>query len=470
MAQRYQGGGFVTIDYPHRSNGRMHTIEQHAQALADGTTTSRALIEQCLARIADPRGEGSRAFIKVHTESARAMADAMDILRRAGRVPSRYAGIPISFKDLFDIAGEPTPAGSRVLADAPPAAAHASVVQRMLAAGFVPVGRTNMTEFAFSGLGINPHYGTPLSPWDREAGRIPGGSSSGTAVSVSDGMAVAGLGTDTGGSCRIPAAFCGIVGYKPTARRVPITGVLPLAPRLDSVGPLAPSVSCCAIIDAVLAGEAPALPVPCNLDGLRLAVPTNVVLDGTDGTVATAFEHTLTALSRAGVRVSHIAVPEFDEVSAVNAKGGLAASEAYAWHRALLAEKGDGYDPRIRVRIERGERMSAADYVGLVAVRDHLIAALDARTRGLDALIMPTVPIVAPRIVELENEREYNRINMHILRNTILANFFDRCSISLPCHSADEAPVGLMLVGETLGDARLFGMAAAIESLLRPPT
>ena len=188
---------------PDRSNGRMRTVEQHAQALANGTITSRALVEHCLARIADPNGEGSRALIKVHAESARAMADAMDNLRRTGRAPSRYAGIPISLKDLFDIADEPTPAGSRVLADAPAAAAHAPVVQRMLAAGFVPVGRTNMTEFAFSGLGINPHYGTPLSPWDRTNGRIPGGSSSGTAVSVSDGMAVAGLGTDTGGSCRI---------------------------------------------------------------------------------------------------------------------------------------------------------------------------------------------------------------------------------------------------------------------------
>ena len=236
----------------------MRTIEDHAKALADGSTSSRALVEQCLARIADPGGEGARAFIKVHAGPARAMADAMDTLRRVGREPSRYAGIPVALKDLFDIAGEATPAGSRVLADAPSAAAHAPVVQRMLAAGFVPVGRTNMTEFAFSGLGINPHYGTPCSPWDRAARRIPGGSSSGTAVSVSDGMAVAGLGTDTGGSCRIPAAFCGIVGYKPTARRVPITGVLPLAPSLDSVGPLAPSVACCAVIDAVLAGETPA--------------------------------------------------------------------------------------------------------------------------------------------------------------------------------------------------------------------
>jgi aspartyl-tRNA(Asn)/glutamyl-tRNA(Gln) amidotransferase subunit A len=444
----------------------MRTIEQHAQALADGRTTSRALVDECLARIADPNGEGARAFIKVHAEKARAMADAMDALRRAGREPSRYAGIPISLKDLFDIAGEPTPAGSRALADAPPAAAHAPVVQRMLAAGFVPVGRTNMTEFAFSGLGINPHYGTPRSPWDRAAGRIPGGSSSGTAVSVSDGMAAAGLGTDTGGSCRIPAAFCGIVGYKPTARRVPITGVLPLAPSLDSVGPLAPSVGCCAVIDTILSGETPSTPKPAGLDGLRLGVPNNVVLDGMDAAVSAAFERALATLSRAGARIVHMPVPEFDEVPAVNAKGGFAASEAYAWHHTLLAGKGAQYDPRIRLRIQRGERMTAVDYLDLLAARQRLIASHDARTRDVDALVMPTVPIVPPCIDELDDEQVYNRINLHILRNTALGNFFDRCSISLPCHKPGEPPVGLMLVGETLGDARLFAIAASVEAAL----
>jgi aspartyl-tRNA(Asn)/glutamyl-tRNA(Gln) amidotransferase subunit A len=444
----------------------MRTIEQYAQALADGVTTSRALVEQCLVRVTDPNGEGARSFIKVHAEKARATADAMDALRRVRRESSRYAGIPISLKDLFDIAGEPTPAGSRVLADAPPAIVHAPVVQRLLAAGFVPIGRTNMTEFAFSGLGINPHYGTPRSPWDRESGRIPGGSSSGTAVSVSDGMAIAGLGTDTGGSCRIPAAFCGIVGYKPTARRVPLTGVLPLAPSLDSVGPLAPSVACCAVIDAVLAGEEPILPIPANLNGLRLGVPANVVLDGLDAAVSSAFERSLKGLSEAGARIVHVSLPEFDEVSTVNAKGGFAASEAYAWHHALLAEKGAGYDPRIRKRIERGERMTAVDYLELIAARQRLVAGLNARTLEFDALVMPTVPIVPPRIAELDDEREYNRINLHILRNTALGNFFDRCSITLPCHREGEPPAGLMLIGETLGDARLFSIAAAIEAVM----
>jgi aspartyl-tRNA(Asn)/glutamyl-tRNA(Gln) amidotransferase subunit A len=227
----------------------MNTIAEAAAALASGRTTSRALVETALDRIADPAGEGARTFVRTYPTQARASADAIDALRRANRAPSPFAGIPVSLKDLLDVAGEPTPAGSVVLADAPLATAHAPVVQRLLAAGLIPVGRTNMTEFAFSGVGINPHYGTPRSPYGRQAdgsGRVPGGSSSGAAVSVSDHMAFAAIGTDTGGSCRIPAAFCGVVGYKPTQRRVPRDGVLPLSTTLDSIGPLARTVACCA--------------------------------------------------------------------------------------------------------------------------------------------------------------------------------------------------------------------------------
>jgi len=445
----------------------MRAIEDLAQSLADGRTTSRALVEDALARIGDASGEGARAFIKVHAEQARAAADGVDQARRVGLPVGRYAGIPIALKDLFDISGQPTPAGSTVLANAPPATANAPVVQRMLNAGFIAMGRVNMTEFAFTGLGINPHYGTPTSPWDRASARIPGGSSSGTAVAVADGMAAAGLGTDTGGSCRIPAAFCGVVGYKPTARRVPITGVLPLAPSLDSVGPLTPSVACCAVIDAILAGEEPIVPVPAPLAGLRLAVPENVVLDGMDTTVATTFDRALSVLSGAGAQIARLRFAAFDAIAAVNAKGGFAASEAYAWHRTLLATKGAEYDPRIRVRIMRGEAMSAADYLDLMAARRRIIAKFDVSTRDFDCVVMPTVPIVAPRIAALDDEREYNRVNMHVLRNTALGNFLDRCAISIPCHRAGDAPVGLMLMGETMGDARLFRIAAAAETALR---
>ena len=444
----------------------MRRIDDIAADLMVGRATSRALIEESLARIGDPDGEGSRTFTKVYADQARAVADAADALRKVGRSPGRYAGVPIVLKDLFDVAGEPTAAGSKVLADAAPAAANAPVVARMLAAGFIPVGRVNMTEFAFSGLGINPHYGTPSSPWDRGSRRIPGGSSSGTAVAVADGMAAAGLGTDTGGSCRIPAAFCGVVGYKPTARRIPIDGVLPLAPSLDSVGPLAPSVRCCATIDAVLAGAATDALVPRRLDGLRLALPENIVLDGMDATVSATFDRALTVLSAAGARIERVVFPVFEQVQAANARGGFAASEAYAWHRHLLATKGSGYDPRIRVRISRGELMTAADYVDLVSARARLIAEFDAATAPYDCVVTPTVPIVAPRIADLDDERQYNSINMLVLRNTALGNFFDRCSISLPCHRPGDAPVGLMLTGETMGDARLLGIAMAVEAAL----
>ena len=444
----------------------MRTIEDHAQALQAGTVSARELVETSLARIADPAGEGGRAFITVHAAQARAMADAVDGLRRAGRSPwlhgGRYAGIPISLKDLCDIAGETTTAGSVALADAPPATAHAPVVARLLGAGFIPMGRTNMTEFAFSGLGINPHHGTPKAPWDRATGRIPGGSSSGAGVSVADGMVVGALGTDTGGSCRIPAAYCGVVGYKPTARRVPIGGVVPLSTSLDSIGPLANSVACCAALDAVMAGASPTPVVPMPLAGLRLGLVENFFLDGMDAAVSAAFDAALAKLSAAGARIVRMQLPLVNDIVAANAKGGFAASEAFAWHRALLARAGDRYDPRIRPRIERGSGMSAADYIDLLAERTRIIAAANAATRDVDALIMPTSPIVPPPIAALDDLAEYNRVNLLSLRNCAVGNFLDRCAISLPCHASGEAPVGLMLVGETMGDARLFAMAAAV--------
>ncbi len=444
----------------------MRTVYELAAALEAGTTSARALVEACLSRIEDPAGEGARVFIKVYASQARAAADAMDLLRRSGRAPSVFAGIPFSLKDLFDVAGEPTPAGSVVLADAPPAAESALLVRRMLAAGFVPMGRTNMTEFAFSGLGINPHHGTPASPWDRANRRIPGGSSSGAAVSVSDGMAFAALGTDTGGSCRVPAAMCGVVGYKPTARRVPISGVLPLSPSLDSVGPLANTVACCAVVDAVLAGERPGPIAAMALSGLRLAVPSNIVLDGLAAEVASAFARALKILQTKGAVISQVRFAPMDEIGPAHARGTFAAGEAFAWHRALLAREGGRYDPRIRPRIERGSGMLAADYIDLLAARAGIVARMDAATRDFDALVMPTCPLLPPRMADLDDEGEYNRVNLLQLRNTTLGNFLDRCAISVPCQRPGEAPVGLMLMGETLGDAKLFRVAASVEAAL----
>jgi aspartyl-tRNA(Asn)/glutamyl-tRNA(Gln) amidotransferase subunit A len=449
----------------------MQTIADAAAALADGLVSASALVEAALDRIADPSGEGGRAFTAVHAEDARRAAGAMDTLRRAGREPSPWAGIPITVKDLFDERGHPTRAGSVALRDAPPAVATAPAVARLQRLGFVVLGRTNMTEFAFSGLGVNPHHGTPRSPWDRATGRLPGGSSSGAAVAAADGMGFGGLGTDTGGSCRIPAALCGVVGFKPTARRVPIEGVLPLAPSLDSVGPIARSVACCAVLDAAIAGDGPA-PDPAPLPrrgvaGLRLGLPRGTFLtEDMEPAVETAFAHALSRLSAAGARVELLDLPELEELPAVNATGGFAASEAWEWHRGLIARAGDAYDPRILARIRRGERMTAADYVALVHARARITAAAAARTAPFDAVIGPTCPLVPPPIAAVEPEAEYNRVNMLLLRNTAVANFLDRCSISLPVHRPGEAPVGLMLTGEAMADRHLLTVAAAVEAAL----
>jgi aspartyl-tRNA(Asn)/glutamyl-tRNA(Gln) amidotransferase subunit A len=260
----------------------MKTLNQIAADLEAGKTTSRALVEECLAKIKDPAGEGSRTFTKVSGENALVIADLHDQLRKRGAAVSPYAGIPLSVKDLFDVAGDVTTAGSKVFADHAPAKADAPAVARLRAAGFVPVGRTNMVEFAFSALGVNPHYGTPKNPYDRKTGRIPGGSSSGAAVSLSDGMAHAALGTDTGGSCRLPAAMCGLVGFKPTQKRVPLDGCTPLSTTLDSAGPLGRNVEDCAILDSLLAAEPVALLPEVPLAGLRLGVPQTMLLDGLD--------------------------------------------------------------------------------------------------------------------------------------------------------------------------------------------
>src|SRR5882762_5074760 len=349
------------------------TLAALADDLDSGRTSARKLVDQCLARIADTSGEGARAFIHVDAEAAIEAAEAMDRLREVKAAPSPFAGIPISIKDLFDIRGQVTRAGSRALDDSAPAEADATVVARLRRAGFVVIGRTNMTEFAYSGMGINPHYGTPKGAWQRHVGHVPGGSSSGAAVSVVDGMAHGALGTDTGGSCRIPAAFNGIVGFKPTQRRVPLDGGVPLSFTLDSFGPLARTVGCCAVLDAVLANESVKPLQPRSIKGMRLAVPTTVALDELDDAVAKTFERGLETLSRQGALIERIMVPEFLDVGVMNAKGGFAASESYAWHRYLIAGSGDVYDPRVSLRILRGESISAADYIDLLEARRSLI-------------------------------------------------------------------------------------------------
>ncbi|HZH56644.1 MAG TPA: amidase [Burkholderiaceae bacterium] len=443
------------------------TVLDLQRKLDAGETTSVQLVEEALARINDPAGEGSRAFTAVWADQARAAARASDTLRQAGLARSPLEGLPVSIKDLFDVAGKVTKAGAALRRNAAPAERHAATVARLAQAGAVLIGHTNMTEFAFSGLGLNPHFGTPSSPWDRANRRIPGGSSSGAGVSVADGMAVAALGTDTGGSIRIPSAFCGLTGFKPTAARVPAKGAFPLASSLDSSGPLAASVNCCAIIDAILSGEDRPLPEVIPAPGLRLATTHSLVRDGMDAHVNATFIRTLGRLRDAGVVIDEIEIPEFLELAHINRKGGLVCAEAYAVHRDELAAREAEYDPRVASRILRGRNIDCADYIELHAERSRWQMAVEARLHGYDALLLPTVPIVAPTIAELEaSDDAYFAANALILRNPTLINFLDGCALSLPCHAAGEAPVGLMVAGPAFSDERVLQTGRSIEAIL----
>jgi aspartyl-tRNA(Asn)/glutamyl-tRNA(Gln) amidotransferase subunit A len=445
-------------------------LAQLAADLAAGRTTSRTLVETALERIADPAGQGATVFLEADAERARASADALDRLRAAGTVLSPLAGIPVSVKDLFDIEGQVTRAGSRVLAGAAPASADAPAVARLRRAGAVIVGRTNMTEFAYSGLGLNPHYGTPLSPYRRgEPGeaRIAGGSSSGAAASVADGMAAVALGTDTGGSIRIPAAWCGLTGFKPTASRIPRQGAVPLSTTLDSFGPIGVSVSCCALIDRLLAGLEPRMPQGRPLDGLRLGILTHYVTDDVEPAVAAAVDAATKHLEAAGAILEDVRFAPLDQLAWIN-RFGFSGMEAYAWHRPYIEAHSNLYDPRVLVRIEQGDAASAADYIDLLAQRAALLETAQ-RTlwQRFDAIVAPTVPIVPPRVSDCDaDDAAYARINGLVLRNPSIFNLLDACAISLPCHPRGEAPVGLMLAAAPHADDALLGTALAVERVL----
>ncbi len=384
---------------------------------------------------------------------------------RSGAV-GPLAGMQVSIKDLFDVAGQPTAAGSKVLATAPPAATDSTAIARLRAAGAVLAGRTNMVEFAFSGVGINPHYGTPVNPADTSVERIPGGSSSGAAVSVATGAAQAGLGSDTGGSIRIPAALCGVVGFKSTARLVPTTGAVPLSTSLDTVCAVTRSVQDAVAVHQVLAARSVRLRNK-PLANCRFAVVNTLMQDDLDSTVAAAFERTLVLLRASGAQIQSIDLVEINELDRINATGGLSAIESFAWHRKLIATHQADYDPRVALRILRGASMTAIDYVELVAARADWIRRVAQLLQGFDAVLSPTVPMVAPPIASvLTNDAEFFRVNGLLLRNTSVVNMLDGCGISLPCQRPGELPVGLMLWHIAMHDDAVLDAALHVESLL----
>ncbi len=427
--------------------------------------SSRDRLEQALARIANPKGEGVRACLTVYQDAARAAADAADARSAVGISLGPLDGAIVSIKDLFDVAGEPTRAGSKILAEeAKLAAADAAIVRRLRAGGAIIVAKTNMTEFAFSGIGANPHFGTPGNPRDRA--RVPGGSSAGAPVAVADGMCEISIGTDTGGSVRIPASLCGLVGFKPSRQRVPTDGAFPLSYSLDSVGPIARSVADCAKADAIMAGDSFSPLEPTALAGFRFGIAEGLPLDRLDDTVTVAFNMAIKRFDAAGVRVSREALSLFDGMSEVNAKGGISPPEACAIHRDRLQRRARDVDPNVLVRIERGCAVSVADYVQMVRERDQLVRAMDARLAGLDVLLMPTTSIVAPTIAEVADPKVFAARNAALLRNTAIINFFDLCAVTLPIPVAPALPVGLMLVARNGQDHRLLNIAAATEQLL----
>jgi len=446
-----------------RGTGHL-TIAALRERIARGGLSHEALIEQVLEAAALP--SAAQVFTRLYADAARASARHADAAQKAGVRLGALAGLPVSIKDLYDVAGETTMAGSAVCAGEPPAVRDAVAVARLRTQGAAIVGKTNMTEFAFSGVGINPHHGTPHNPADADTPRIPGGSSSGAAVSVALGLAVAGLGSDTGGSIRIPAALCGLVGFKSTQSRVPRTGAFELARSLDTVCAMARSVEDCLIADAAIA-DAPLVVRRRPLEGLRLAVPRTLMFDSIEPAVARAFERSVQALSAAGAQVVDITLAELGEIASINAPGGFSPVEASAVHRERFAAKRDGFDARVAARIALGTEVRAADYIAMQDRRRDWIVRVERALEGFDALVCPTVPIVAPPIAALAEDAAFFQANGLLLRNTFAINFLDGCAFSLPCHAPGELPVGLMLSSVRGDDARLAAAALAVEPVLR---
>jgi aspartyl-tRNA(Asn)/glutamyl-tRNA(Gln) amidotransferase subunit A len=400
----------------------------------------------------------------------RAVAEARAAAGRLGakRPLGLLDGVPVAWKDLFDVQGLPTTAGSQQRAGGPPAEHDAAVVANLSAAGMICIGRTNMTEFAYSGIGLNPHFGTPRNPYGTEP-RVPGGSSSGSAVAVARGLVPVAIGTDTGGSVRVPAALNGVVGYKATAGRYLMAGVFPLSPTLDSLGVLSRSVADATLVDAAMRRAKPAQPRPHVPNGVRIFVPTNFVLGDCEPAVLANFDAAIERLTHAGAVVERGVLPAFDAIARLGDKrGAIVAAEACAIHEALLkSDKIAGVDRRVVARLRAGAAVTLTDYLAVTFARRQLIA--DTAQRFAQYFIaFPTTPIVAPPIAALENDDErFFAANARILRNTAPGNFLDWCGVSLP-NGRDAAgmPTALLLSAMPGRDDALLSLALGCEALI----
>lgn len=423
------------------------------------------IVGAAVTRMNDPASEGARTFV-ARNYNAEKEAKAFDILRKCHATTSPLAGLPISIKDNIDIEGQPTTAGSVVLRSQPPAKRDAAIVTRLRSAGAVIMGRTNMSEFAFSGVGANPHHGTPLNPFDRNLQRIPGGSSSGASVSVADGMSVAAIGTDTGGSVRIPAALCGLTGFKPTQARVSRTGVFPLSNALDCVGVIAARVDDCRIVDEIISGQIHTSFVQ-HPKLIRLCILPGPMMDTCDGIVGQSFDSSLKVLRDSGISITNSTTDIFNIMDEMGARGSYAAAEAWESLGYLMEAHGKQIDQNIVERIKRGRTITAADFIRNNRDRLKIISTIDTIFENFDCIVSPTVPIIAPRLCEIQEPANFHKINQILLRNPSAANLLDIPSITIPCNAPGKAPVGLMLMGKRHEDGMLLAIASTIEEILQ---
>tara|TARA_R110002020_G_scaffold184947_2_gene382344 strand:- start:58347 stop:59705 length:1359 start_codon:yes stop_codon:yes gene_type:complete len=444
------------------------TLHGLARELEAESISSRDLIEYCLANVKSAGSGAATILLELDVDEVRSSADQQDRLRKCGRHSSPFAGVPFSVKDLFDVQGQVTGAGTPSRKTTPVAQRTAEAVSRLVLAGMIPFGRTNMTQFAYSGLGLNPSFGTPPNRWDGLTDYAPGGSSSGAASSVVAKFAAFGLGTDTGGSCRIPAAFQGLVGFKPTASTVSRSGMLPLSPSLDSVGPIARTVGCCAAVWQLLSGVSRDLSqIHDNFSSPRLMVPTDVVMDDIEPAVAKDFERSLAALSEKGWEIREEPLPFLHDIVAINTSGGFPALESHRIYGDYIMRHLEDVDPRVASRIMRGRTLAESYGEDLETLRRSAIASFNEVFRNYDAVAYPSVAITPPRLTDLETDQAYYRTNALALRNTGFINFLDGCAISIPMHDPGRAPTGFMLSSASLDDCKLLSLAERAEAAIR---
>lgn len=452
-------------------DGRQNFSQMSASALgrsiSQGSLDPVDVCEYFLEAI--EKAEDKTVFLEVTAERARAEALASRNRHKAGRSLGPLDGVPISWKDLFDVKGTRTTVGSDVFRSAPPAAQDATVVSHAAAAGMVCLGKVNLSEFAFSGLGINPHYGTPRNPFDTDTPRIPGGSSSGSAVSVASGLAPCSIGTDTGGSVRIPAALNGLVGYKSSERRIEKYGAFDLSPTLDTIGPLSKTVEDAVLLDAMLRGAVLPAAKHRSLQGVNILVPENIVFDDAEEAVVRNFDACIAKLETAGARITRSKMPIFEEMRNLTSEhGAIVSAESYLVHKMRIeSSEGHKIDSRVVSRIMNGAKMSSFDLLTIQRERRRLIAAFSAEL-GDGLLAMPTVAHTAPEIAPLNADtQKYHAVNMLTLRNTMIGNFMATCGLALPSGcDARGLPTSILFSGPFESDDRLLSLGLGIEKEL----